>query len=424
MKYKPETYYKAIEMRNKGYKLKEISEKLGVNYETLRGWFYHGKKPRGAEKREVKKYKTSYDQGVYYGVIKLWNQGLKLKEIKKRYPDIPWRTLKNWIQGIRKPYKAEKQRIRRRRKQYKYNTQEIIKDIISGRSAKEIAKKHKVSNYVIYEIKRRYRLVTPHVKNHYDFNKASELNDEEKAYIIGLIDDVGISIHANYHELKLITTHITYLGLLRQVFLKYPYHLRFSRRQKRYKGRMREMYEIEVRIAMPPYKYLVKRKKRRRWIKWVVENHFLEFLTGLIDADGSIIITKRGEYILMITNSKRYLINKVTEKLRELGLHPKIKYNKRSRCYQIQIRRKSEVKCLLKQLMLKHPEKVFLKYLVLSDKFSNGRKSEIYRKYRRHVKQRSQKWIEREYGISLLRYYPPLPLLYTPLKIYKLGRKY
>jgi len=83
MKYKPETYYKATELRNQGKPLKEIAEELGVNYETLRGWFYHGKKPKGAEKREVKRYKTSYDPEVYYEIIKLWNQGLKLKEIKK-----------------------------------------------------------------------------------------------------------------------------------------------------------------------------------------------------------------------------------------------------------------------------------------------------------------------------------------------------
>jgi len=106
--YDPETYYKAIELRNKGHRIKEISKILGVNYETLRGWFYHGKKPKGAEEREVKRYKTSYAPEVYYEVIKLWNQGLKLKDMKKRFPEIPINTVKNWVQGVKKPYKAKR----------------------------------------------------------------------------------------------------------------------------------------------------------------------------------------------------------------------------------------------------------------------------------------------------------------------------
>ncbi len=409
--YDPETYYKAIELRNKGYRIKEIAKALGVKYDTLRGWFYHGKKPKGAEKKEVKRYKKSYEPEIYYEIIKLWNQGLKLKEIKERYPDIPLRTLKNWIQGIRKPYKAKKLRIKRKRKLYNYNKKEIIREILQGKSTKEIVKKYHITAEVVYNLKKRHNLVVHHTKNHYDFNTALELNDELKAYLIGLLDDIGINKHVNYYELKLTTTHITYLGLIKKIFKNFPYNLRFAKRMRKYRKQLREIYETEVRIAMPPYDYLVKRRGRRRWIEWAVNNYFINFLAGLMDADGSIMISKKGEYILTITNSKKYLIDIVKNEFIKLGLNPIIRFNKRTKCYQIQIRRKSEVRWLLRQLMLKHPEKVFLKHLILSNKFDVREKHKIYRKYRSHVKQRSQRWIKGEYGLSLLRYYPPLPLL-------------
>jgi len=158
---------------------------------------------------------------------------------------------------------------------------------------------------------------------------------------------------------------------------------------------------------MPPSGYLVKERERRRWIEWAVDNNFINFLAGLMDADGSIVISKRGEYILMITNSKKYLIDKIRIELENLGLHPLVKFNGKSRCYKVQLRRKNEIVWLLKQLMLRHPEKIFLKHLVLSSKFDIRKKYSIYRKYRKYVKQRSKEWIEREYGLSLLRYYSP-----------------
>jgi len=321
--------------------------------------------------------------------------------------------MKNWVQGVKKPYKAKRLTIKKKRKLYKYDEKEIIRDVLQGKSIEEIVKKYHITADVIYNLKKRHNLVIHHTKNHYDFSTALELNDKSKAYLIGLIDDISVKIHSNYRELRLTTTHVTYLGLARQVFKDKPYNIRLDKRIKKYKDIKREVYEMNVIIAMPPYKYLIKGKERRQWVKWAINNHFLEFLSGLIDADGSIIVSKRGEYLVMITNSKKYLIDEVIAKLRKLGLNPLIRYDRISRCYKIQLRRKSEVKKLLEQIKLRHPEKVFLKYLVLSDKFSTTRKSEMYRKYRRHVKQRSQKWIEREYGLSLLRYYPPLPLFTT-----------
>ncbi len=418
MKYKPETYYKAIEMRNEGYRIKEISEELRVKYETLRSWLYHGKKPNGAEKREAKRYKTNYEPEIYYEIIKLWNEGYQLKEIKEKHPEIPVNTMKNWVQGAKKPYTAKKLSIKRKRKLYKYNEEEIIKEILKRKSTGEIAEKHNITHDIVYNLKRKHGLMIRHTKNHYDFSLAAELTEKKRAYLIGLIDDFGIHQHTNYYELKLTTTHITYLGLIKKIFRDFPYYLRFAKRIKKYKGKLQEIYESEIRIATPTYSYLVKGIKRKKWINWAINNQFLEFLAGLMDADGSVMITKGGGYIVMVTNSKKYLVNKVKAKLEELGLNPKIRYNKESRCYQLQIRREDKVKSLLKRLKLKHPEKVFIKHLILTNKFSKKQKSIIYKKYRKYVKQRSQKWIEREYGLSLLRYYPPLPLS-NRLKTYK-----
>jgi len=407
MRYTPEKYYKAIELRNMGKKVKEIAEELGVSYNTLREWFYHNKKPRGAEQREVKRYKTRYDAEVYYKIIKLWNQGWKLKEIKDKYQEIPIRTIKNWIQGVRKPKGARKMQIRRKKKFYKYDKEEIIKEIASGKPTREIAEKYNVTTDVIYNLKKKYGLIISHSKNHYDFKFSEKLSEKFKAYIIGLIDDFGVHIYSNYYELILTTSHITYIGLIRHVFSKFKYYIRPNRRIRKYRGNKRETFEFEVRIIMPPYDYLKKDKRRRFWIEWAIKNYFQEFLAGLVDADGSIMITKKGEYILMVTNSKRDLINKIKMNLRKMGLNPLIKYDKRSRCYKVQIRRKNEIKYMLEKLRLKHPEKVFIRHLVLSNKIDIKKKYNIYIRYRKHIKQVSQKWIEREYGLSLLRYFPP-----------------
>ena len=80
-------------------------------------------------------------------------------------------------------------------------------------------------------------------------------------------------------------------------------------------------------------------------------------------------------------------MKKIRERLQNLNLSP----TRISGCYYFRLCHENEVLRTLNKLPLRHPEKLAIKRLILSDKFTREQKLQLYRRYRTYIEHEAEK---------------------------------
>ena len=264
--------------------------------------------------------------------------------------------------------------------------------VIKGLSTPKAAKELGVSQSTVYRRAKEYgiplldRVTATKRANRKYPKKPFNGNSSLKAYLLG---DVGVQLKGEQILVGVSTTHPGMERLFTSLFsgwndgqlYKYPAYIN----SKKYKG-----YDyILATYLHSTFDFLLKKPAEWhwRWTPWAIENHFWCFLAGFIDAEGCIEISKRLYFQVHICNKNTELLNAVRRKLQGFQFHPsKIYANKNGRYY-FRVPKKREVVEILRKNPLRHPEKIYLKYLILNPKFTIKQKYELYRKYRAYIKQ-------------------------------------
>ncbi|MBR9682314.1 MAG: hypothetical protein GOV02_01440 [Candidatus Aenigmarchaeota archaeon] len=202
-------------------------------------------------------------------------------------------------------------------------------------------------------------------------------DEYEKAYITGLVkSDVHARAKSKY-TLRLTTgsTHPAFINMFRQVFEKYgslyvypvKYHSSYQ-------------WNITADLDFSSFNFLL--LNNNAMTLNYDKNTFISFISGLIDADGSICIKKVREYfqyVIKIFGEDKKLLEKIKTKFYEFNIKSEIylyekkgsvrilrgrtiKYNNDYYC--LEIWRRENVMTILKALSLKHPEKIAKRKLI------------------------------------------------------------
>lgn len=207
--------------------------------------------------------------------------------------------------------------------------------------------------------------------------KKVNLNPTEKAYMFGLVSGDLTPVKRSKFTIRLIThsTHSTFVKLIEEVFGKYG---RFKATITKNKTSMRIVADLDL----STFDFLLT-SKEDKIPKWINEDNFLHYLSGLIDADGSLILRKSGkyfQYIIRLCGEEAFLMKSIKEKLEGMKIHVSLyknfdkgterlwnnkimRYNKDYYC--LDIYRKEESIDLIQSLHIKHPEKLIKKDLML-----------------------------------------------------------
>ncbi|MBT3865672.1 hypothetical protein HOF78_01040 [Candidatus Woesearchaeota archaeon] len=205
-----------------------------------------------------------------------------------------------------------------------------------------------------------------HIKEKKKFNVESK----EKAYLFGLVMGDLTPVKKSNYTLKLIThtTHPLFGDLLLKSFKEYGItNYKLTKKE--------EQYRFQSHICLESFNFLIN-SKENRIPNWIDKENFFHFLAGYIDADGSILVRKTGEYfqfVVRLFSQKLERLIKIKEILQDNGYfvsmhknHSKgdtsthngkiFRYNKDY--YVIEICRKNEVLKLLNILPIRHKEKI------------------------------------------------------------------
>lgn len=198
-------------------------------------------------------------------------------------------------------------------------------------------------------------------------------NYNEKAYLTGLkLGDLYTSQISKYTlGVNTGTTHTSFLNLLQLVFKKYgPIWIYPIKNKKQYS------WNIHMYLDLKSFNFLLNKNIK---LNSFSKESFFHFLAGLIDSDGSIIIRKAGkyfQYIIRIFNQDTNLLNIIKNQLNLLGFKTNFYINNKkgkilvsryitAKCnkdnYVLELSQKKQVIKLLKQLPIKHPEKILVK---------------------------------------------------------------
>ncbi|MAE42532.1 hypothetical protein CMO93_02065 [Candidatus Woesearchaeota archaeon] len=202
-------------------------------------------------------------------------------------------------------------------------------------------------------------------------------DSQDKTYLYGFVlGDVHVFKRSKF-TLRAIThtTHRSFVDLFIKEFSK------FGKVNSKYRAKKKE-WGLFIDLDYKSFSFLEERKKEGL-PNWINKNNFVSFLSGFIDADGSVIIRKAGDYfqyVIRVFGQDKKLLNQIKSILEEMGYHPSfyknfgvgesrnwngriIKYNKDY--YAMDIYKKEETIKLLSILKLKHEEKIKRKNLAL-----------------------------------------------------------
>jgi uncharacterized ubiquitin-like protein YukD len=195
------------------------------------------------------------------------------------------------------------------------------------------------------------------------------LDSNEKAYLIGLVKGDLTAYAKSKYTLRLITnsTNKEFINLLKNLLKNYGHvHI--------YQTKVPRQKCILADFDMNYFGFLLWAKKPYSLISSSKNSEFLSFLAGLIDAEGSIMFKKSNkQYVIRIYNEDIILLKKVKARLENLNYTPYIYkngnkgetrfylgkiivYNKDY--YALQLSKKDEILRLLKNLKLRHPDKI------------------------------------------------------------------
>ena len=196
------------------------------------------------------------------------------------------------------------------------------------------------------------------------------LSSNEKAYLYGLVLGDLTPIRKSNYTLKLIThsTHKTFMDLLYRTFEKYGVTNYKETKNK-------DMYRFHTHIDLDSFSFLLN-SKDELIPDWINSDNFFNFLAGFIDADGSVILRKSGNYfqfVIRFFGQNLNLLNEIKGRLETLGYdlsihkghskgdvnyHKGIKFKYNKDYFTLEIYKKSQTIDLLNKIPIRHPEKI------------------------------------------------------------------
>jgi hypothetical protein len=183
----------------------------------------------------------------------------------------------------------------------------------------------------------------------------------DKAYLSGLVyGDCNVVMHGRAVRVRTGTTHPCMIELLCESFNEYGFVHQYLK-----PAVVTEMeWNLEVDIDSS-FDFLLRSEPLQADGS---RKEFMGFLAGFTDAEGSIYFHEGGSFEISIGNTDHGLQEKIMEQLRRLGYHPTlqcqdlrsatVKYPANGKIWYIRIWRHLEVVRLLRELPLRHPEKV------------------------------------------------------------------
>lgn len=292
-------------------------------------------------------------------------------------------------EGIRKKLLKHEIKIRGKKEAIilSHRKKEPIKEILTkyqkGKSIRELSRKLKICRRTIKKILKENNLKIKDSRSamismgYIQEKKKFNLGSREKAYLHGLVMGDLTPIKKSNYTLKLIThtTHPYFADLLYHTFKKYgPASYRVNKRKE---------YRFQAYMDLKSFSFFLDSKKDSI-PKWIDKSNFFNFLAGFIDSDGSVMIKKAGKgfmYQIRFFGQCLGVLKKVKENLERLNynlsIHKnhskgevryykgvKFRYNKDY--YALETYKKKQTLELLKQLPLRHPEKLAKKELIFS----------------------------------------------------------
>ena len=188
----------------------------------------------------------------------------------------------------------------------------------------------------------------------------------ERAYLMGLRHgDLDVVRHGRAVRVRVSTTHPAMAGLFESVFSSYGHVARYARTAP-FTG-----YEWTLECDLDASFEFLLEKPRNEDLRRLNKQQFSAFLSGFFDAEGAIYLHRKRfgwGYEVTLSNNDAELLNLIASRLSLLGFHPSVRtndqdpsrlgYHKEGRATRMSIFRQFEVCELLRQLALRHGEKV------------------------------------------------------------------
>jgi len=196
--------------------------------------------------------------------------------------------------------------------------------------------------------------------------KPFEADELERAYLIGLrYGDLHVVRHGRAIRVRVSTTHLAMAELFEAVFSPYGHVFRYPRRAKLVP------YEWTLECDLSDSFESLLEKPSISVVESWNDKLFMAFLAGLFDAEGSILMHKKGNRHspeISISNSDVGLIEFLFRRLRQMGFSAHANWNRQkvdrmgirgeSTTGRVTIWKFNEVQEFLREIRLRHPEKV------------------------------------------------------------------
>ena len=295
-------------------------------------------------------------------IAKAYGLGLKYKSPKVAESTILYQLKKH---GIARRDKAELSRKVNREMEddwvRRYQARESLKDI-AGTAVDPVT----VWNHLKRRgVKLRDKVEAQIEKVRKHEQKAFVGNRIERAYLMGLrYGDFDVVKHGRAVRIRLSTTHPAMANLFERLFSPYGHIGRFPRPAP-FTG-----HEWDLQCDLDESFGFLIEKADLKTLEELPEDEFRGFLTGFFDAEGSILLHKKGRwggFELSISNLDRHLLELISRRLNRLGYTHVLREVKQranrgvkggsDSIWRVEIFAASHVRCLLNILPLRHDEK-------------------------------------------------------------------
>ena len=258
-------------------------------------------------------------------------------------------------------------------------TKEVLELYSNNRPIREISRKLKLNRYTVKRILKKNNITIRESRasliamGYIKEKKKFILDNQEKAYLFGLVMGDLTPVRKSNYTLKLIThtTHTYFADLLYKTFKKYGI--------ANYKINRRNEYRFHAHLDLESFSFLLG-TKCEILPDWIGENNFFSFLAGFIDSDGSIFIRNNNfEFVIRLFSQNSILLYEVKNRLEKLGYnlsihknHSKgeIRYHKgvlfryNKDYYALETYKKDQTLNLLRKIPIRHPEKIAKRKLI------------------------------------------------------------
>jgi LAGLIDADG-like domain len=216
-------------------------------------------------------------------------------------------------------------------------------------------------------------------------------NDVEKAYLMGLgYGDLDAVRHGRAVRVRVSTTHPAMAELFENLFSPYTHVSRYPRRAKLVGSEWTLECDLEN-----SFEFLLSKPTISELETWNA-SLFLAFLAGLFDAEGSVLLHKKGERRspeVALINSDKNLIDFLLSRLGRLGFSAHVYWTKQkedrngingnSNSGRVAICKFDEVLEFLGRVHLRHPERIAKAATVRELASGTSDSHEVFEKWKR-----------------------------------------